>query len=70
MAEKRGRRDVPSKQWSCSEVIEGHEGLITMKKEKDSPRTLEKKIQVGLAFERCTVVAIYFKFSITCTLVG
>lgn len=68
MAEKRGR-DVVSKQWSCSEVVEGHEGLVGMKKEKDSPRSLERKIQVGDVFERWNVAAIYFKFSGACTLV-
>ena len=39
------RRGVPSKSHSCSEMVEGHRKLIAAKMERDSPSTMERKIQ-------------------------
>ena len=40
-----GKKRVPSKLYSCSELVDGHRMLVASKKECDSPRTLAKKIQ-------------------------
>lgn len=39
------RRGVPSKSHSCSEMVEGHHKLIGAKMERDSPSSMERKIQ-------------------------
>lgn len=36
---------VVSKQWSCSELVDGNNALLKAKREKDSPASLQKKIQ-------------------------
>lgn len=39
------RRQVPSKQLSCSELAEGNRKLLDIKQEKESPAELMQKIQ-------------------------
>ena len=42
---KRDQHPVVSKQWSCSELVDGNKALLKAKREKDSPATLQKKIE-------------------------
>ena len=41
--EKRGK--VPSRQWSCSDMVNGHKELVKAKKEHDSDEELEAQIK-------------------------
>ena len=41
--EKRGR--VPSRQWSCSDMVKGHKELVKAKKEHESDEELEAQIK-------------------------
>ena len=38
-------QSVPSKLYSCSELVEGHQAMVAVKREGDSPRTLAQKIK-------------------------
>jgi len=42
---KRERTKMRSRQWSCSELVDGHAGLVASKKEKESDDELQKEIQ-------------------------
>ena len=42
---KRERAAMKSKQWSCSELEEGHGQLVAAKKERESEDELELQIQ-------------------------
>lgn len=42
---KRERAKMRSKQWSCSELVDGHAGLVASKKEKESDDELSKEIK-------------------------
>lgn len=57
------RREVPSKSHSCSEMVEGHRKLISAKMERDSPSTMERKIQeislwISVVLESATAIVI------------
>jgi len=45
MAPKQKVSQVPSKQWSCSELTEGHNKLLQVKKESEGEEALKKKIE-------------------------
>ena len=45
MPKETPKERVPSRKWSCSEMVQGHASLIKTKKEKDSEEELQKKIQ-------------------------
>ena len=42
---KQGKREVPSKQWSSSELKDANKELLKVKKEGLSPDELSKQIQ-------------------------
>lgn len=42
---KRERAHMRSRQWSCSELVEGHTGLVSTKKEKESEDDLQQEIE-------------------------
>ena len=45
MSEPGKRGKVPSRQWSCSDMVHGHRALVKAKKEYDSDEELEAQIQ-------------------------
>ena len=44
-SKKRERVPVKSRQWSCSELVEGHKELVSTKMERESDDELQGKIQ-------------------------
>ena len=42
---KRERVAVKSRQWSCSELVDGHKELVSTKMERESDDELQGKIQ-------------------------
>ena len=44
-SDKRGRSAVPSRQWSCSELAEGHGALVKAKQEHESDEELQEEIK-------------------------
>ena len=42
---KRERVPVKSRQWSCSELVEGHDQLVSTKMERESDDEIQGKIQ-------------------------
>lgn len=45
MPKENPKERLPSRQWSCSEMVKGHVSLIQAKKERDSEEELQKKIK-------------------------
>ena len=52
---------VPSRQWSCSELVEGHTKLVKAKKERESDDELEKRIEDSLSIT-LTSICFYAPF--------
>ena len=48
-------KKVPSKQWSCSELQQGHAKLLEIKTEKLSPDEMQKQIQEAYHKIMCRV---------------
>lgn len=55
---QRQRLKAQSRQWSCSELVGGHNGLMSTKAEKESDDELDKKIQDG--FSLCLFMLFLF----------
>lgn len=58
-----GKRERPvvSRQWSCSELVEGHGELLAAKKERESDDELQLKIK-DIYFLLCIYTLMFFRW--------
>jgi len=49
------KKTVPSRQWSCSELQDGHAKLLEIKSEKLSPDEMQKQIDEAYHNNMCRV---------------
>ena len=50
MPKEKQLRPVPSRQWSCSEMVDGHRKLVAAKEERESDDELNQRIQDGFCW--------------------
>lgn len=53
---------VPSRQWSCSELVKGHKKLVTAKQERESDDELQNRIEDSLSIMLASVCFFSFCF--------
>jgi len=49
--ERKGVTAVPSRQWSCSEMVDGHKALMKAKEERESDDEIQNRIQDSLSIK-------------------
>jgi hypothetical protein len=53
--ERKGVTAVPSRQWSCSEMFDGHKALVKAKEERESDDEIQNRIQDSLSIKLTSI---------------